>query len=237
MIDIGFVRKKIRIAGCQKGFTLVDILVGLAMASVLMAATISLFTTMGRSYTTQNVAADVQQVARAGIELMIQQIRMAGFDPGGNAAAAILPNFDDTSVFDDAHNGQVADTDATQIAFTMDADMDGRIDNCRAADGTIKCPDEDDNIENELIAYRLNDGAIEKYRGASGAGGPYWEALTEKNVSTLTFNYFDRDNDATTDPGRIATVEILLTMQEPAGRGGTVSRTYSTRVRCRNIGL
>ncbi|MDH3885436.1 MAG: hypothetical protein OET63_14550 [Desulfobacterales bacterium] len=237
MIDIGFVRKKIRIAGCQKGFTLVDILVGLAMASVLMAATISLFTTMGRSYTTQNVAADVQQVARAGIELMIQQIRMAGFDPGGNAAAAILPNFDDTSVFDDAHNGQVADTDATQIAFTMDADMDGRIDNCRNGDGTVKCPVEDDNIENELIAYRLNDGAIEKYRGASGAGGPYWEALTEKNVSTLTFNYFDRDNDATTDPGRIATVEILLTMQEPAGRGGTVSRTYSTRVRCRNIGL
>jgi hypothetical protein len=119
----------------------------------------------------------------------------------------------------------------------MDTDMDGRIDNCRAADGTIKCPDEDDNIENELIAYRLNEGAIEKYRGASGNDGPIWEALTEKNVSTLTFNYFDRDNDATTDPGRIATVEILLTMQEPAGRGGTVSRTYSTRVRCRNIGL
>ena len=237
MIDIGFVRKKIGLTGCRKGFTLVDILVGLAMASVLMAATISLFTTMGRSYTTQNVAADVQQVARAGIELMIQQIRMAGFDPAGSAAAAIVPNFDDTSVFDDAHRGQVADTDAIQIAFTMDADMDGRIDNCRNGDGTVKCPVEDDNIENELIAYRLNNGVIEKYRGASGTTNPYWEALTEQNVSNLTFNYFDRNNNPTTDPGSIATVEISLTMQEPAGRGGTVSRTYSTRVRCRNIGL
>jgi hypothetical protein len=119
----------------------------------------------------------------------------------------------------------------------MDTDMDGRIDNCRNADGTIKCPVEDDNIENELIAYRLNNGAIEKYRGASGIGGPIWEALTEQNVSNLTFNYFDRNNNSTTDPSRIATVEISLTMQEPAGRGGTVSRTYSTRVRCRNIGL
>jgi type II secretory pathway component PulJ len=237
MINIGLVRKKIRHIGNQKGFTLVDILVGLAMASVLMAATVSLFTTMGRSYTTQNVAADVQQVARAGIELMIQQIRMAGFDPSGSAAAAILPNFDDTSVFDDAHNAQVADTDANQIAFTIDADMDGRIDNCRNGDGTPKCPDEDDNIENELIAYRLNDGSIEKYRGASGVINPTWEAFTEQNVSNLTFNYFDRNNNPTTDPSRIATVEISLTMQEPAGRGGTVSRAYSTRVRCRNIGL
>ena len=237
MIEIGFVRKRIRLTGSQKGFTLVDILVGLAMASVLMAATVSLFTTMGRSYTTQNVSADVQQVARAGIDLMIQQIRMAGFDPSGNAAAAILSNFDDTSVFDDDHSGQVANTDANRIAFTMDTDMDGRIDNCRSGDGTPKCPDEDDNIENELIAYQLNNGAIEKYRGASGRDGPIWEALTEQNVSNLTFNYFDRNNNPTTDPGRIATVEISLTMQEPAGRGGTVSRTYSTRVRCRNIGL
>lgn len=237
MIDIGFNQKKIRIAGKQKGFTLVDILVGLAMASVLMVATVSLFTTLGRSYTTQNVAADVQQVTRAGIELMIQQIRMAGFDPSGSATAAIVPNFDDTSVFDDAHNGQVADTDAIQIAFTTDADMDGRIDNCRNGDGSFKCPVEDDNIENELIAYRLNNGAIEKYRGASGVAGPQWEAFTESNVSNLAFTYFDRDNNPTVDPNRIASVGISLTTQEPAGRGGVVSRTYSTRVRCRNIGL
>jgi len=237
MINIRFNQKKIRIAGKQKGFTLVDILVGLAMASVLMVATVSLFTTLGRSYTTQNVAADVQQVTRAGIELMIQQIRMAGFDPSGSATAAIVSNFDDTSVFDNAHNGQVADTDAIQIAFTTDADMDGRIDNCRNGDGSFKCPVEDDNIENELIAYRLNNGAIEKYRGASGVSGPQWEAFTENNVSSLAFTYFDRDNNPTVDPNMIASVRISLTTQEPAGRGGVVSRTYSTRVRCRNIGL
>lgn len=233
MTHISFTRKKICITGNRKGFTLVDILVGLAMASVLMVAMVSLFTTMGRSYTTQNVAADVQQVARAGVELMIQEIRMAGFDPGGNAAAAIVSNFDDTSVFDDDHKDQVPDTDATHIAFTIDADMDGRIDHCRSDEGTIKCPAKDDNIKNELIAYRINNGALEKYKGASAG----WENLTESNVSNLSFTYYDETGGVPATLDAIRSVQISMTVQLPAGRGGTVSRTYSTRVRCRNIGL
>lgn len=229
------------LAGRTDGFTLVDILVGLGLASVVMVIVVGIFTTMGRSFTTQNVAADVQQVTRAGVELMIQEIRMAGFDPSGNAAAAIVSNFDDATVFDTAHTDKITDTDATNIAFTMDTDLDGRIDNCRKRDedDPVKCPEEDNNIENELIAYRLMDGAIQKYRGAHGdeEDGPYWEDLTENNVSSLTFNYFDRDNNPTGDPRLIASVEISLTMREPAGRGGTIERTYTTRVRCRNIGL
>ena len=75
--------------GREDGFTLVDILVGLAMASIVMAAIISLFTSVGRSYTIQNVAADVQQVTRAGVEHMTQDIRMAGLDPFGTAGAEI----------------------------------------------------------------------------------------------------------------------------------------------------
>jgi len=233
MIDTAFTKKKTAKEVNQKGFTLVDILVGLAMASVLMVAMVSLFTTMGRSYTTQNVAADVQQVARAGVELMIQEMRMAGFDPSGSAAAAIVSNFDDTSVFDDDHKDMVPDTDATHFAFTIDADMDGRIDHCRSDEGTVKCPAKDDNIENELIAYRINNGALEKYKGASAD----WEDLTENNVSNISFTYYDDSGAVTTAVDAIRTVEISMTVQLPAGRRGTLSRTYSTRVRCRNIGL
>jgi type IV pilus assembly protein PilW len=233
MIDIGVTRRKISIDGKQKGFTLVDILVGLAMASVLMVAMVSLFTTMGRSYTTQNVAADVQQVARAGVELMIQETRMAGFDPSGNAAAAIVSDFDNISGFHIDHDGKIAPTDATNFAFTIDADMDGRIDHCRSADGASGCLTADDNIENELIAYRINNGALEKYRGASAV----WEDLTENNVSNLSFIYYDDSGAVTTAVNAIRTAEISMTVQLPAGRGGTVSRSYSTRVRCRNIGL
>ena len=232
MIHSVFTQSKIRIAVNQKGFTLVDILVGLAMASVLMVAMVSLFTTMGRSYTTQNVAADLQQVARAGVELMIQEMRMAGFDPSGSAAAAIVSNFDNINGFHIDHDGKIAPTDATHIAFTMDADMDGRIDHC-IDDSSAECSEADDNVSNELIAYRINNGALEKYR----SGLAQWEDLTENNVSNLSFTYYDDTGAVTTAVDAIRTIEISMTVQLPAGRNGAISRTYSTRVRCRNIGL
>jgi len=232
MIYSAFTPKKKNPLSRQTGFTLIDIVVGLAMASVLMVVMVSLFTSMGRSYTIQNVAADVQQVARGGVELMIQEIRMAGLDPSGSAAAGIVDNFDKDSGFHEVHDGRIAPTDANNFAFTMDADTDGRIDHCK--DNTSGgCLAGDDNIENELIAYRINDGALEKYRGENAR----WEDLTESNVSNLSFTYYDETGVETTIRDDIRTVEISMTVQLPAGRGGTVSRTYSTRVRCRNIGL
>ncbi|MBW2437945.1 MAG: hypothetical protein JRF29_11740 [Deltaproteobacteria bacterium] len=233
MISIAFARKKICMAGNRKGFTLVDILVGLAMASVLMVAMVSLFTTMGRSYTTQNVAADVQQVARAGVELMIQEIRMGGLDPTGGANAAIADNFDIANGFHEDHDGKIDPTDATHFAFTMDADMDGTIDHCRSAGDASGCTEVHDNVHNELIAFRLNAGALQRYRGDSAK----WEDLTQNNVSNLSFTYYDDTGAVTTAVDAIRTVEISMTVQLPAGRSGAVSRTYSTRVRCRNIGL
>ena len=232
MMNSAFSDKKSTDLNRQAGFTLVDILVGLAMAAVLMVAMVSLFTSMGRSYTTQNVAADVQQVARGGVELMIQEIRMAGLDPTGRTAAGIVDDFDEANGFHVVHDGRIAPTDANNLAFTMDADMDGRIDHC-IDDTSGGCSAQDDNISNELIAYRINNGALEKYMGA----GADWVDLTESNVSNLSFTYYDEAGAVTTVRNDIRTVQISMTVQLPAGRGGTVTRTYSTRVRCRNIGL
>ncbi|MDH3883755.1 MAG: hypothetical protein OET63_06045 [Desulfobacterales bacterium] len=234
MIYSAFTPQKTTPISRQAGFTLIDIVVGLAMASVLMAVMVSLFTTMGRSYTIQNVAADVQQVARGGVELMIQEIRMAGLDPSGRAAAGIVIDFDKDSGFHEVHDGLIAPTDAQNFAFTMDADMDGRIDHCNSVKD--ECLAKDDNVENELIAYRIKDGALEKYKGANASFIP-WEGLTEKNVSNLSFTYYDETGVVTTAVDAIRTVQISMTVQLPAGRGGTLERTYSTRVRCRNIGL
>ena len=89
------------------GFTLVELLVAMAVASIMLAAVASLFTTLNKSYTRQNVAADVQQVARAGVDFMAQSIRMAGLDP------------DQTGDFG------ITIATATSITFTADLDLDG----------------------------------------------------------------------------------------------------------------
>ena len=58
-----------------------------------------------------------------------------------------------------------------------------------------------------------------------------------RNVIDLAFVYRDAANAVTATPAAIRTVEISLTLEAPAGRSGTIARTYLARVRCRNIGL
>lgn len=201
------------VAGRQAGFTMVDILVGLAMASVAMVAIISLFTAVGRSYTIQNVAADVQQVTRAGVEHMAQNIRMAGLDPFGGAGA------------------EIKEFNAAKIQFSLDR--------CDIPIGTTGCgfPDGDVDDKFESVTYQW-DAAAQKLEQVLyvGTGSEKKEALIE-NVSNLQFTYLDNDDGAPATAADIRTVIITLTVTDPAGRGGTVSRTYSTRVRCRNLGL
>lgn len=184
----------------QTGFTLVDILVGLAMASVLMVAMVGLFTSLGRSYTTQNVAADVQEVTRAGVELMTQNIRMAGVNPGGTAGIGIVS------------------AAATQIQFTSDLNLNDDI------DGTY-----------ERISYYLQGDQLMQQLFT---GNPM---PLVGNVTRLSFDYWDENDDPITDLvgdlDKIRTVIISMTVQEPAGRGQPVRRTYTARVRCRNLGL
>jgi len=184
----------------QSGFTLVDILVGLAMASVLMVAMVSLFTSLGKSYTIQNVAADVQEATRGGVGLMTQNIRMAGVNPGGVSGIGIVS------------------AAANSIQFTSDLNLNSDIDDTY-----------------EQISYYL-DG--DRLMQQLFTGNPM--PLVEK-VTNLSFDYWDENDKAITDlvadRDKIRTVIISMTVQEPAGRSKPVKRTYTARVRCRNLGL
>ena len=63
------------------------------------------------------------------------------------------------------------------------------------------------------------------------------------NVTDLTFTYLDGSGNDLGNPVAVAelddirTIAISITVQEPAGRQGLVARTYSTRFRCRNLGI
>ena len=63
------------------GFTVTELVLALAMMMTVMAAMVSLLISLNRSYTTQNVTAGIQQVTRAGINIMTRDIRMAGLNP------------------------------------------------------------------------------------------------------------------------------------------------------------
>ena len=64
----------------SRGFTLVEMMVALAVGAMVMAVIYSVNAGLLRTYTTQNVVADIQQTVRAGVDFMAQDIMMAGYD-------------------------------------------------------------------------------------------------------------------------------------------------------------
>jgi len=95
----------------QKGFSLVELMVAMAAASVLMAAISTFYHGQLKTHVTQNELVDMQQDARAAMYMMTREIRMAGYDPLNSGATIRL-------------------ADATQMAFDSDSDgsADGAID-------------------------------------------------------------------------------------------------------------
>jgi len=180
----------------NQGFTVVEILVAFALLSVMLAGMVKLFTLIDQSYTTQNVAANVQQVVRSGIDIMTQNIRMAGFNPLKLSDVGINDDFSPNN-----------------IHFSFDLDSDGAIE------------DEED------IRFFFEDQTLKKQK----RGGNRITLID--NVTNLSFSYLDINDQTATNPADIKTVVVSLTVSEPAGRRGSVSRTYTTRVICRNLDL
>ena len=187
------------------GFTLAELLIAMGIMLVVVTAIISLFTSLNRMYTTQGVAAGVQQVARTGIDIMTRNIRMAGFNPLNINPVGIVQ------------------ADSNSIRFQYDTNGSGTISTNATGD------------DNEDMAYLLNENnqLIRQLNGNTTSN----QSLVD-NVIALAFRYFDEDGETVIgDPAAIRSVEVSLTVEEPAGRDKVLSRTYSTRVICRNLSL
>lgn len=74
-------RKRCQLSGNDRAFTLVEVLVALAVAAILIMATLTITHMSIRTYGDQERVSDAQQGARAALDLMVRDIRMAGYDP------------------------------------------------------------------------------------------------------------------------------------------------------------
>ena len=196
----------------------------MVVSSIIMAAFYSVYAGLTRSYTTQNVAADVQQAMRATIDFMAEDIMMAGLR---------------AYQVDYANDPEISAAGSEIMTFRGDRNMDG-----------------DTNDDFEDLTYWLDGTELKQKDNNSGI-----EETFIDNVFNFEFRYF-RENAADTptdndlingrdlinyytlndplvpdDRADIRTVQISITVEEPAGMGGPVQRTYTTRVRCRNAGF
>jgi len=72
------------------GFTLVELLIAVAISGIVMAGIYSVYVSQESSYTAQAQATAMEQNVRAAVYFMQRDISMAGCDPSGTAHAGIL---------------------------------------------------------------------------------------------------------------------------------------------------
>lgn len=69
--------------GDARGFTLIEIMIALAIGLVVLGAVYSVFTIQHKTFGNQEEIAAMQQSVRAGMDMITREVRMAGHDPAG----------------------------------------------------------------------------------------------------------------------------------------------------------
>jgi prepilin-type N-terminal cleavage/methylation domain-containing protein len=73
----------------RTGFTLVELLLAMTLTGVLGVAAVRLFVAQHQAFVRQGEGIRRTQNARAGFDLMTREMRNAGYDPRGTAAAGV----------------------------------------------------------------------------------------------------------------------------------------------------
>jgi type IV pilus assembly protein PilW len=106
-----------------KGFTLVELMVAMAAGLIVMIAIYVAYENHSRSHVTQQLVVEMQQNARAAMNLMKREIRMMGYDP---AATDGVDNEDpddgqiDAADIDESAGSGVLIAEENRIQFTAD---------------------------------------------------------------------------------------------------------------------
>ena len=171
----------------SKGYSLVEVLVALALAGVVSAALYTAFVSQNRSYVKEDQVVDMQQNLRAGMDLMVREIRMAGYDPSRTNNFGLV----DMQLRDINDNPSLAGNGTIRYK----ADFDG--------DGVIGGPNED-------VTYSLYDspvtspaGALELGRNTGGGRQTVFSYVEALRFAFAFDNNGDDIVDTTTAGGNI----------------------------------
>ena len=196
------------------GFSLIELLVAMAIGLLILGAMYGVFTLHGKAFGIQEQIAEMQETARVAMDIMTREIRMAGYDPTGSASAGMVT------------------ASSNSLTFTLDTTDDG---------GTGS-PDGDTGDSNEYITYSLytTDG-IQKLGRKSTASAT--NQPVAEHVQSLAFEYWDAAGAATTTAADVRRVKVTIVVRtskpDPkyTTNGGYRTYTLSSVITPRNLGL
>jgi len=216
----------------NKGFTLVEVLIAMAVGAIIMAAIYGLMTTAQKTSTSLDRKVIAQQDTRAVLDLMAMEIRMASFNPAyknstwlNASPLACMPAVS-------ADNKGIKIATANQLAVAMDLNGSETI----------------GDVSNEYIVYSY-DGESTLTRSVScassdilGGSAPYSRIRNaDPEPDVPLFQYFDKDDNPIVDPSvhipdirRIVITIASETSEKNLNTKQSNKLVYSTSVIVRN---
>jgi prepilin-type N-terminal cleavage/methylation domain-containing protein len=211
-------RIRTRLALSDHGFTLIEMMMAIALFGFALTAIYGVLSSVRRSSTLNSVNSEVMQSLRTSLDFMEQDIRLAGLDRYETAEAGI------------SLEAGVSPTQ-TCLRFTADRNMDGTI-------GTADLSDGIQESDLETITYWY-DPVDRKLRQCLSASTTVNCDTVAEDVQGFAFSYFDSDDNPIAfpiaDPTQITTVAVTMTITKPVSVFGTVSRSLTRRILCRNL--
>ena len=193
------------------GFSLVEMLVSTALFSLVLASMYLLYTTMLGTMSRGEMFSDLQQNARVGLQRMVQDVRMAGYDPS-NAIPLLAP----------APQGFIRAATAgclSFIGYQVQASADLTYQISYYLDGTT-------------LKRRAEPWAASAF-GDSGGAQPLAE-----NILALSLTYYDLDNREIVPGVWTASHQCPLPTFSAVPPSATLTQlTYSQLAQVRRIGI
>lgn len=224
----------------KNGFTLIELMIAMVVGIIIMAAIYALMNTSQESSVGVNRKIMTQQDARAALDLMAMEIRMASFNPTESfTVGGTVPACASMGGFAGGVAGRVGIQIAGQNALLIAMDLDGN--------GTFNGPNEYIYyaFAGDRITRNIRCGGNAAFLGGAGTG-----TTVVNNAATPVFQYFNaagNDISATVrnTPDVIAglggikdirRIRITIVVDvETRGRAfNTNQRTYTTDILVRN---
>ena len=107
----------------ERGFTLIELLIAMALALIVITSLSSAFISQRKTYAVQEQITAMTQDARAALDMISREVKMAGYDPTGAGIVGIPYDTDQIEIIADLNgdgetDGSSTDDDANEeIAY------------------------------------------------------------------------------------------------------------------------